>query len=96
MNHLRDRTSLSLVQLESARILSPSPGTVVYLDPDLPLSSRKLPLRASTETVTWYSDTLKCDKTQDGFMAYLKPGRHELSAIAEGRQLRTWIEVEKQ
>ena len=96
MNHLSDQTVLALAQPESARILSPVPGTVVYLDPDLPLSSRQLPLRASIEGVTWYSDTLKCDKTPNGFMAHLKPGRHELLANAEGRQLRTWIEVEKQ
>ena len=96
MNHLRDRTSLSTVESESVNILSPRPGTVIYLDPDLPSSSRCLPLRANVENVVWRSDTLDCNKTVHGFMAWLTPGRHEFRVSGSGRQLRTWIEVEQQ
>ena len=96
MNHLRDRTSLSIAESESVNILSPRPGTVIYLDPDLPSSSRYLSLRANVENVIWRSDTLDCNRTVDGFMAWLTPGRHELRMSGGGTQLRTWIEVEQQ
>ena len=97
MNHLRDRTSLSAVESESIAILSPRPGTVVYLDPDLPSSSMSLPLLATAENAIWRSDTLDCFRSEHGgFMALLTPGRHKLQMSVGGRQFGTWIDVEEQ
>ena len=96
MNHLRDHTSLTTANSESINILSPRPGTVIYLDPDLPSSSKYLPLRANVENVVWQSDTLDCNRTVDGFIARLKPGVHELRVDNGRRHLRTWIEVKQQ
>ena len=96
MNHLRDHTSLANANSESINILSPRPGTVIYLDPDLPSSSKYLPLRADVENVVWQSDTLDCNRTGDGFIARLKPGVHELRVDNGRSHLRTWIEVKQQ
>ena len=96
MNHLRDHTSLTNANSESINILSPRPGTVIYLDPDLPSSSKYLPLRANVENVVWQSDTLDCNRTGDGFIARLKPGVHELRVDNGRSHLRTWIEVKQQ
>ena len=92
-NHLRAKTVLSESVPEVIRVISPQPGTVVYLDPDLPATSRQLPLRVNSDSVSWQSQTLRCLKTSMGFMAQLKPGRHELIAMVEGRRLCTWVKV---
>ena len=92
-NHLKAKTVLSESALEAVRVISPQPGTVVYLDPDLPATSRQLPLRVNSDSVSWQSQTLKCLNTSMGFMAQLKPGRHELIAMVEGRRLCTWVKV---
>jgi hypothetical protein len=90
---LKAKTVLSESAPEVIRVISPQPGTVVYLDPDLPATSRQLPLRVNSDSVSWQSQTLKCLNTSMGFMAQLKPGRHELIAMVEGHRLCTWVKV---
>ncbi|SVD92426.1 uncharacterized protein METZ01_LOCUS445280, partial [marine metagenome] len=64
-NHLRHRTFLSAAQPAQITILSPLPGTVYYLDPDLPPSSRQVPLRITGINPEWHSDTLVCFTEND-------------------------------
>jgi len=92
-NHLRNRTAITKSASILAQIVSPQPGTVIYLDPDLPASSRQLPLKISSGLALWKSQTLECTNVSNGFVAQLKPGRHELVAIVGGNKLRTWVKV---
>ncbi len=72
-------------------VISPLPGAVYYLDPDLPASDQ-LPLKGSAPgPLLWESATLHCD----GALAHLKEGRHEITLRdpASGAQARTWIVV---
>ncbi len=62
-------------------ITSPLPGTVFYLDPDLPGGGHgaTLVLRATgSDSVTWHSPTLQID----GRRAQLTPGTHTLTATS--------------
>jgi penicillin-binding protein 1C len=78
------------------KILQPPPGTVYYLDPDLPAASQRIRLQAEGPgKVSWTSETLAIDdgdKLQD---ILLQPGRHVLTATdsATGLRAETWIEV---
>ena len=92
-NHLKMRTAITESASSLARIVAPQPGTVIYLDPDLPASSRQLPLKVSSGSALWKSQTLECMNVSNGFVAQLKPGRHELVAMIEGSKLRTWVKV---
>ena len=92
---VRERFALAPVRAREVQILSPQPGMVIYLDPDLPVESRELRLRTTGETAHWRSDTLNCEQTQHGFVAHLKPGRHELVADHAGLRLRTWVQVKE-
>jgi penicillin-binding protein 1C len=95
-DHLRNRTVVTGEVSSLARIVTPQPGTVIYLDPDLPASSQQLPLRVSSGSALWQSRTLECINTSKGFFAQLKPGRHELVAIIEEHELCTWVKVEEE
>jgi penicillin-binding protein 1C len=78
------------------RLVSPLPGTVFFIDPDLPATSRQLPLKAEAgAAVAWSSDSLACRTGPHGPFACLAEGRHRLVARCEqtGAQAETWIEV---
>jgi penicillin-binding protein 1C len=78
------------------RILHPQPGTIYYLDPDLPAASQRVRLLAeSPGEVAWTSETLTIENNQKNPGIRLHPGRHVLTAIdaATGRRAETWIEV---
>lgn len=92
----REQFALAPVNAGEIRILTPQPGTVIYLDPDLPNSSRDLPLRVVGPDPVWESETLTCAVARSGnYVARLKPGRHELIADCAGQRLRTWVIVEE-
>ena len=92
----REQFALAPAKAGEIRILTPQPGTVIYLDPDLPYSSRDLPLRAVGPNPVWKSETLTCVVARPGnYVARLKPGRHELIADCAGQRLRTWVMVEE-
>jgi penicillin-binding protein 1C len=78
------------------RILSPLPGTVFFLDPDLPRDSQHIALRAQGGgAVQWRSDSMECRVERGRPVAVPKPGRHRLEVRepATGRTCGTWIEV---
>ena len=73
------------------RVVAPLPGSVYYLDPDLPASDR-LSLKSNlTGPLVWQSPTLRCD----GATARLKEGRHEITLRdpETGAHAETWIVV---
>lgn len=78
------------------RILSPAPGMVFYLDPDLPERGGRLRLKAAGPPgLEWHSGTLVFRREHDRDYALLIPGRHEiiLRDPQRGGEARTWIEV---
>ncbi|MGK0187334.1 MAG: penicillin-binding protein 1C [Verrucomicrobiales bacterium] len=80
------------------QIVSPLPGTVVYLDPDLPNRGAHFPLltTGSVETLQWASPTLAVDRTSFGqHHAILAEGKHSLVAVDPdtGTSRETWVEV---
>jgi penicillin-binding protein 1C len=95
-NHLRDRVEIRPAT-GVARILSPIQGTVYFLDPDLPASSREIPLRSTSRQLSWKCESLECREGAGESVALMKPGRHLLTASdpATGLELKTWIEVRK-
>jgi penicillin-binding protein 1C len=77
-------------------IVSPQPGTIYFLDPDLPADGQWIPLRAmATGDVTWSCASLTCDTNGPRRRAQLREGRHVISARdpATGLRAETWIEV---
>lgn len=80
------------------RVLSPLPGTIFYLDPDLPPASQVVPLHAEGGTgVQWNCDTLVLRQTNGLAGALLTPGRHTLRLVdpATRAETSTWIEVRR-
>jgi penicillin-binding protein 1C len=70
---------------QTLRLVSPMPGTIIYLDPDLPESSRRLVLRAEGGgELTWESDSLECRAERGSTVALLEEGRHCL--VVRNRQ----------
>ena len=94
-NTLRNRAVLDVAQIAEVRVLSPLPGTVYYLDPDLPPSGRQVRLRVNAASARWSSQTLKCVARGGDVFVRLQPGRHRLTAEVGGKRLETWIEVEE-
>ncbi len=73
-------------------IVEPVPGTIFYLDGDLPAASQTVPLRARGGTeIAWSSTTLPLH----GGRAQIAEGRHTIVArdAASGMEAETWIEV---
>jgi penicillin-binding protein 1C len=78
------------------RILFPLPGTLIYLDPDLPDGGRRLPLRAAgADRSEWRSETLEFERAADRVYALLREGTHRLQLRdpATGDRIETWFEV---
>lgn len=76
------------------RIVTPAPGTVYFLDPDLPLESQRIPLEVSgADGVRWSSRTLELTDADPHPTAPLRAGRHTITAQAGERTASTWIEV---
>ena len=75
------------------RILDPKPGSIYFLDPDIPAESQWIPLRADAPgAIHWTSDTGAKIATA---RLWLSEGRHHLTALDEstGASRTTWIEV---
>jgi penicillin-binding protein 1C len=94
-NTLRKHAVLDVAQVAKVRVLSPLPGTVYYLDSDLPPSSRQVRLRVNATSARWSSQTLECVARDGDVFVRLQPGRHRLTAEVDGQRLETWIEVEE-
>jgi penicillin-binding protein 1C len=81
---------------EALRILFPLPGSVFYLDPDLPGQGRRLSLRAAgAATIHWTSDSLQVTHDGNQSMALLTEGHHEITVRdpITSAHAQTWIEV---
>lgn len=78
------------------RILTPLPGTVLFLDGDLPETAQRLTLRATARCV-WQCASLKFEDRNGQTEAHLAPGRHRLRAVdpKSTRSAETWIEVRR-
>jgi penicillin-binding protein 1C len=90
-NELAKQIAPASRQAVALRVVSPLPGSVYYLDPDLPQSDR-LPLKSNAPgPLVWESATLQCD----GKCARLKEGRHEITLRdpESGAHAETWIVV---
>ena len=77
-------------------ITYPAPGTIFYIDPDLPASSQKIALRSdSKRPLEWRSATLSIESDADMARTTLREGRHEITARAPDCKTPavTWIEV---
>lgn len=84
------------------RIVSPMPGTVAYLDADLPGGGRRFPLKTDGEgkaSVEWSSETLQVEFDPKSGRAWLilEPGSHEVSvtSVESGLVSRSRISVER-
>jgi penicillin-binding protein 1C len=83
---------------QNLRVKFPLPGTILFLDPDLPDHGRRLYLSAEgTDEAAWSSASLECRRERDRSVALLALGRHELkvSDPRTGATQRTWIEVKE-
>jgi penicillin-binding protein 1C len=98
-NGLGDRVALATGPEASAlRVLSPVPGTVFYLDPDLPDSARRIALQASGgRDCRWESASLVFERVAGEPQALLTEGRHQLTVrdAATGTRAETWVEVRR-
>ncbi len=82
----------------SLRVTFPLPGTILFLDPDLPDHGRLLYLSAEgAEAAEWSSDSLECRQQGGRSLALLALGRHELTVRdpGTGATRQTWIEVKE-
>ena len=94
-NWLGDRAMLATTP-GALRILFPPPGTIVYLDPDLPQQGRRVSLHAEgPETLQWQSDSLQITRDGSHQVALLTEGRHRITVrdALTGAQADTWLEV---
>ena len=79
---------------DTLRIVSPAPGTVYYLDPDLPREAQQIALQAESEDETeWNSETLELNKDGTRVRAVLREGRHEIDVVSGGEKATTWVTV---
>jgi hypothetical protein len=72
------------------------PGTLFYLDPDLPEIGWRLALKASGPAgLIWQSRSVNCLAQSNQCYALLSEGRHELKVVnpATGEEDKTWIQV---
>jgi penicillin-binding protein 1C len=80
------------------RVTFPLPGTILFLDPDLPDHGRQLYLSAEgVGDAEWSSDSLECRRQSGRSLALLTLGRHELTVRdpRTGARRQTWIEVKE-
>ena len=76
------------------RIVSPSAGTVYFLDPDLPASAQRIPFVAcGNDNVRWSCATLDCLERGADAGAVLREGIHTITGTAGGMSASTWILV---
>jgi penicillin-binding protein 1C len=80
------------------RVTFPLPGTVLFLDSDLPERGRLLHLAVEgSDKAEWSSDSLECRRQDGQSVALLALGRHKLAVRdpRTGATQRTWIEVKE-
>jgi hypothetical protein len=78
------------------RIVKPAPGTIFFLDPDLPAVDQRITLRAEGPgSVEWSSDLLERNLMGESQRAQLRTGMHVISArdSRTGAVAQTWVDV---
>jgi penicillin-binding protein 1C len=94
-NWLVDRAVLAKMPA-MLHIVFPPPGTIIYLDSDLPGRGGLLCLNAAgSERLVWRSDTLQILNNGGNWSALLSEGRHRLtvSSPLTGDRAETWVNV---
>jgi penicillin-binding protein 1C len=84
-------------QANRLRILQPAPGSLYFLDPDIPRSDQRLVLRAeSSGALEWKSTSLDCRVVGGKETVVLQEGRHEITVRDKttGETASSWIEVQ--
>lgn len=85
------------VQSASAlQILQPQPGTVYYLDGDLPLESQWIALRAvGSRGLNWECASAPVSQGTEGSRLQLREGRHTITVrdLGSKQEASTWVEV---
>ena len=81
------------------RIVSPLEGTVAFIDPDLPESGVRFPLKVAgsgNEEIEWSSKSLAVESENGESWLVLKPGEHEVAALdrKSGRIVRSRLKVQ--
>jgi penicillin-binding protein 1C len=81
------------------RIVSPLEGTVAFIDPDLPASGARFPLKVAgsgREEIEWSSDSLAVESENGESWLVLKPGDHEVAALdrKSGRVVKSRLKVQ--
>lgn len=81
------------------RIVSPLEGTVAFLDPDLPASGTRFPLKiagSGNEEIEWSSGSLTVEQKAGEAWLVLQPGEHEVSALDKksGRVAKSRLKVQ--
>ena len=77
-------------------IIAPAPGSVFFLDPDLPALDQRISVRAEGRgAVEWSGDLFPVEAKGTGFRLQLQNGIHVISArdSATGDIVQTWIDV---
>jgi penicillin-binding protein 1C len=95
-NWLADCVALE-TSASSLRIKFPRPGTIFYLDPDLPHQGRRIHLQAEGAfDLEWHSDSLACQRESNHNLAWLTAGQHRLSVRSPSthQEVQTWIQVQ--
>ena len=93
-NFLGDRVTRS-ASSNDLRIVSPTPGSVYVIDPDIP-SSRRVPLVASSaRNLEWKSSSLDCHAISGNSFADAVEGEHRIIVTdpQSGKRAETWIRV---
>ena len=80
------------------RIVSPLEGTVAFIDPDLPESGVRFPLKVAgsgNEEIEWSSESLAVESENGESWLVLKPGEHEVAALdrKSGRIVKSHLKV---
>lgn len=102
-NPLKDSAFLETVAETDApppfRIVSPLEGTVAFIDPDLPASGARFPLRVAgsgREEIEWSSESLAVESEDGESWLVLEPGEHEVVAVdrKSGRIVKSRLKVQ--
>jgi len=80
-------------RVNQLKIVSPTAGSVIVLDPDIPGGGRLLLKAEPGEKLRWICDTLRLQ--QEGALTYalMQPGKHTLAVVREGESTRVTFEV---
>lgn len=93
-NGLGNLAATSEAGTNAVLILSPAPGTVYYIDPDLPREAQRIVLETNaSEKTEWSSETLAIEQGDGRTTALLREGRHEIRARAGGHATATWVTI---